>query len=363
MKKFKILTLFALIIGFAACENDEERLYINPVEEISSPVLTLTGSSDIEIYESNVGMVPAIINWTKSDFGTDVLVAYTLQMAATPNFTDAKSVTVGNNIYTKALTAKDLSDWAVNYFGGLNDNGEGVKVDYYIRIAATVFLENPTVTIPPETLYSNALKLSVLPYFIPPEFPTEMYMIGEEFGNWGWENDGVVEMIPVHGFEGHFWAIRYINAGKGFKWNSKKAWGGDFFSLGEDIGFTTDGGNCFVETSGLYMIYMDMENGKISVEEAKVYGMGDCFGGWDTGKYPFAIDGNLMTLTTTGSGELRMYAASDIAPVGNDWWKMEFVIFDGVIAYRGAGNDQDRVNVDAGKTVTLDFNAETGKIE
>lgn len=195
------------------------------------------------------------------------------------------------------------------------------------------------------------------------DYPSTMYMIGNEFGSWNWESDGVAIMNPVWGMEGHFWAVRYISAGEGFKWNSKREWGGDFDSLGENLGFTTSDGNAFVAEDGMYMVYIDMPNGKISVEPAKVFGMGDCFGGWDTKTHAFKVENKTMTFTTTGTGELRIYAASDIAPVGDDWWKMEFVVLDGKIAYRGNGGDQDRTTVEAGKTITLDFNAETGTIK
>ena len=193
--------------------------------------------------------------------------------------------------------------------------------------------------------------------------PQTLYMIGDEFGGWAWDSDGVVTMTPVNGFEGNFWTIRYISAGKGFKWCTTKAWSGDFNSQGEDIGYTISGGNAVVAESGMYMVYVDMIHGKISVEPAKVYGMGDCFGGWATATYPFAVENRTMTYTTSGSGELRMYAASDISPVGGDWWRMEFVILDGEIAYRGTGGDQARVSVSAGKKITLDFNAGTGAIQ
>lgn len=193
--------------------------------------------------------------------------------------------------------------------------------------------------------------------------PPTMYMIGDEFGGWDWSSDGVVEMTPVNGFAGQFWALRYISAGSGFKWSPIRDWGKDFYSVGEDIGYTVSGGNAYVAESGMYMVYVDMINGKISVEPAKIYGIGDCFGGWDTATYPFAVENQTMTYTTTGSGELRMYAASDISPVGGDWWRMEFVILDGKIVYRGDGGDQTRVQVDAGKKVTLNFNAGTGTIE
>ena len=194
-------------------------------------------------------------------------------------------------------------------------------------------------------------------------YPSTMYMIGNEFGGWNWESDGIAELAPVYGFDGHFWTVRYISAGEGFKWCAKREWSGDFASLGEDIGFTTSDGNAFVAESGMYMIYMDMPNGKISVEPAKVYGMGDCFGGWDIRTFAFDVEEKTMTYTTTGTAELRIYAASDISPVGNDWWRMEFVVLDGKIAYRGGGGDQERVVVEAGKKITLDFNAGTGTIE
>jgi hypothetical protein len=212
-------------------------------------------------------------------------------------------------------------------------------------------------------VYSNTISLSVTPYNVPDSYPTEMFMIGQDFGGWSWSSDGVAEMIPVHGFEGYFWCVRYITAGNGFKWCSKREWSGDFFSLGEDLGFYTADGNAFVEEDGMYMVFMDMVNGRISVEPAKVYGMGDCFGGWNTATYPFTVEGRTMVATTAAAGELRIYAASDIAPVGGDWWKMEFVPMDGIIEYRGAGNDQDRIPVGAGKKVVLDFNAGTGAVE
>ncbi|MCL1938005.1 MAG: DUF5115 domain-containing protein [Candidatus Azobacteroides sp.] len=195
------------------------------------------------------------------------------------------------------------------------------------------------------------------------ETPPVIYMIGDDFGSWNWTSNGVVEMTPVNGFAGHFWAVRYISAGKGFKWSPIRDWGSDFYSLGEDSGYTVSNGNAYVAESGMYMVYVDWEHGKISVEPAKVYGMGDCFGGWNVATYPFAVEGQTMTYTTTGSGELRMYAVSDIAPVGGDWWRMEFIILDGKIVYRGNGDDQTRVQVAAGKKVTLDFNAGIGTIQ
>jgi len=235
----------------------------------------------------------------------------------------------------------------------INNNGQGRQFD---------FLKDPTESLCYEFEIdaNNNCKWTAVDC---PVAAPALYMIGEEFGNWNWSSDGVVKMTPVFGFEGHFWAVRYISAGKGFKWCTVRDWNGDFYSLGEDIGYTTSGGNAYVAESGMYMVYVDMPNGKISVEPARVYGMGNCFGSWDTSMYPFEVIDKTMGRTTIGDGELRIYAASNIAPVGNDWWRMEFVIIDGKIAYRGNGGDQTRIPVNAGKLIVLDFNAGIGEIK
>ena len=196
-----------------------------------------------------------------------------------------------------------------------------------------------------------------------PALPETMYMIGDGIGGWDWAGDYIVNMTPVNGKAGQFWAIRNIEAGKGFKFSPEKAWGSDFYSLGEDIGFTTADGNCFVAESGVYMVYVDCDAKKICVEKAKVYGIGDCFGGWDPAMEAalFTEADGKLSATVAAAGELRMYAASSIAT--SDWWTREFIILDGKIAYRGNGGDQERVSVTAGQKVTLDFNAGTGTIE
>ncbi|MBR5736779.1 MAG: DUF5115 domain-containing protein [Bacteroidales bacterium] len=193
-----------------------------------------------------------------------------------------------------------------------------------------------------------------------PTLPENMYLIGEGVGGWDW-GANAVDMIPVATKAGQFWAIRYIEAGKGFKFNSKKEWGGDFHSLDTNEGYTVSDGNCYVDADGVYMVYVDVENSKVCVEPAQVFGIGDCFGGWGSDPVAFTVEGDKVIGTTTGTGEIRMYATSSIQT--SDWWTREFVFFDGKIAYRGAGGDQDRVTVDAGKKVTLDFNAGTATVE
>lgn len=199
-------------------------------------------------------------------------------------------------------------------------------------------------------------------------FPDNLYMTGDEFGNWDWSSKEVVTLVPVHNSgdkaPGQFWTVRYLSAGKGFKFCPAKAWNGQEFSgLETNEGYTITGGNCTVEQDGIYMIHIDLKNNILHVEPARIYGIGSCFGGWDEGMENalFTADGRTLKCTLVADGELRMYAASGRAT--SDWWTREFIFLDGKIEYRGTGDDQQRVNAGAGQTVVLDFNAGTATLQ
>lgn len=221
---------------------------------------------------------------------------------------------------------------------------------------------NITVAEPGEYKVSfNPTTLAVNIYTL--DYPETMYMIGQEFGAWDWSSDGIVEMIPVNGQEGQFWTIRYFTAENGFKFCQRKEWNGDFCSLGTNDGFTTKDGNCYVESDGYYLVHIDVKRDMLHVEPARVFGIGNCFGGWDEGMESalFTTDGTTLTGTLAADGEIRLYAASSIS--NSDWWTREFIFFDGQIAYRGNGGDQDRVSGTAGQKIILDFNAGTATVE
>ena len=190
--------------------------------------------------------------------------------------------------------------------------------------------------------------------------PETMYIIGNEFGNWDWNAESVVSMIPVHSVPGKFWAVRYMTTATEFKFCALKAWNGDFTGLTTNTGFITPGNNK-VEADGLYTIIVDLNNSSVSVAPAQIFGMGDAFGGWTEGANAFTVNADgTAQITTTVAGNLRMYVETDGA--GN-WWHSEFNIYDGKIVYRAGGGDQAAVAVTAGQTVTLNFNAGTGSIK
>lgn len=205
-----------------------------------------------------------------------------------------------------------------------------------------------------------------------PQVPTECYMIGDDFGNWDWESEDIVSLVPVVQVDGQFWTVQYIQAGKGFKFCPKKAWDGDFCELttsyGKDEIWEIVSGNCQVKADGYYIIHVDLVNNIMTIDNADfVYGTGDCFGGdWGTTTHPYtaktatinSVATPVFANTTMAEGKLRGYVSSKLArEQSTDWWKMEFYLFpkeggasgEYDIVYRGVAGEKEK---DLESTVT-----------
>ena len=201
--------------------------------------------------------------------------------------------------------------------------------------------------------------------------PTTMYMNGGQWGGdaWDWSASTIVELVPVWGATGYFWCTRWFDSSKGFKFCAKREWNGDFTGDGTH-GYSVADGNCFVAADGFYTVLVNGNNNSVEIAPAEVYGIGDAWGtdAWDynDNAVKFVADGQVLKATVVNDSE-ALRIASKVTPsaaiegvtTGSgwiDWWKTEFIFFDGVITYRGAGDDQARVSATAGQTVTLDFN-------
>ncbi len=331
-------------------------IYYNEAEET---IHVLAAGSDAPVYGNTWYLVGTFNGWTVAD------AAYMMKKGAEyfvfKGFTMAEAGEVKLN----------AGNWDVNRGGDVfsvdaalpvTNGGKNLAVpagsyDVYLSLdESTLYFMTPGKT---------PADAGAAPEPEKPDVPTELYIIGEEFGNWNWADANVVAMNPVAGDNGagQFWAIRYITAGKGFKFSPVKDWGSDFHSLETNDGYTEQGGNCTVAEDGLYMIHVDMVRGMVHVEKAQVYGIGDCFGGWNEAMPAalFTVEGRTAKATLSAGGNIRIYAASSIS--NSDWWTREFVFYDGQIAYRGNGGDQAAVVGTAGQVVTLDFNAGTATLQ
>lgn len=192
----------------------------------------------------------------------------------------------------------------------------------------------------------------------PEKAPDNLYMIGK-FCEWSWEN--CFDMPKVIG-EDAFYAVKYIKANEGFKFNTVKEWNGDFTKLVNGVdGAEEVDNNLVVAADGLYLVYVDYGKDKVFVEPAQIYGQGLAFGGWD-GYLQEKMEGDKAVLEPTADGDLRMFAGG--AAFGDiEWWKHEFKLVNGKIVYRLGDEIADECPVTAGQKVLLDFNAGTGSIQ
>lgn len=357
MKKiYLIISLIAGVCWSYSCSDEHDPVYTPGTEKSAQPVTPESGKEYVLEIEHKYEALETF-QWSKAEYPLAVGIRYTLEV-------DKESGNFESPVRFTSITQPEMSFTVEEMNNALEKlelaPNEKSKVKWRLLSHAYGGEEgNVLLTEFPE-LVSEVRELYVTPYEEEKAFPENLYMIGEEFGNWNWEDQGIVEMVPVNGKEGEFWCINYFTAGKGFKWAPKKAWANDFNAMDTNTGFVINGGNAEVSADGLYMVYINMKASEIYIEPARVFGIGDCFGGWTEGTYPFTVSGNTTSIVTSADGELRMYAASSAATT--DWWTREFIILSGKIVYRGNGSDQERVRVVAGKTVTLDFKAGTGTV-
>lgn len=104
----------------------------------------------------------------------------------------------------------------------------------------------------------------------------------------------------------------------------------------------------------------------VEFEEPAVYLIGNTAGGWDAAmenakfEVPATADGEFVSPAFVAADEIRAYVSM---PQVSDWWRAEFMVFDGKIEYRGNGGDQDRVSGQVGQKLYLNFGAGTGSIK
>ena len=197
----------------------------------------------------------------------------------------------------------------------------------------------------------------------------ELYMTGSAY-KWGSTPEDWLPLVPVYDHKGEFWKIVYLNAGDEFKFAPQRGWGGDFgadqLTIVDHAGAALSGtGNVVVGQSGWYLLYVDASNKVLETYKPEVYLIGNTVGAWELKPenlltVPEGKDGDFLSQPLVADGELRMC----VHPKDNiDWWKMEFIILNGEIVYRGAGPDQERVNAGAGQVVSLNFTTGQGGLK
>lgn len=178
----------------------------------------------------------------------------------------------------------------------------------------------------------------------------DLYMCGSNFG--AWNSNDVVKMAPVGAVgNGEFWHLCYLKAGQSVEWSTSKD-GSQLLSswqTTQGVEMTSDG-KATVKTSALYLVYANLDRKLIAFETPQVYASGAALG--DNEK-PLEINGSNMSIETTETGNLNIFATSN--QNARNWSTMQMTVRNGKIVYPGTSVDQmPGLPVSKGTTVTLD---------
>lgn len=374
MKKVNILaSLFAGLLMFSACEADRDS---NPVYQEPTKFVLNTPAYVNTVYDLEHS-TSLELTCSQPDYGFTAATYYAVQVSLTEDFSSFEELSTQ---YTTAKMNVDASELAVaatnmKVAEGALEEDFPMIAPLYIRLRAYI---NESMG----EIISNTISLTnVKLYFaLPPiELPTKLYLIGD-FCNWNWDN--APEMIPLHdGTTGTFWRMVYVKGG--LKFNTKTSNGGEVGFVGcttldnFNAGISDAGGNIGIANEGWYLIVIRSKvNGRkidytVEFNEPAVWLIGNATGAGDNAwkellegwkfEVPATADGYFISPAfAAGHAEgARAYVKVD----GFDWWKSEFMVFDGKLEYRGVGGDQDRVPVEAGQKLYLNFSTDKGEIK
>ena len=250
----------------------------------------------------------------------------------------------------------------VAYEGILSNNNAGGN----IKFAAVDGASSYQITINAMTATYTVTALSAGAIF---DTNPVLYLTGNQYG-WGASADNWVPLVPVHSHANLSWIIIYLHQGEEFKFAPQQGWGDDFGmnveSVVDKAGMNPSGdNNIIVGNAGWYLIKVDNTPGARKVEFLKpqIYLIGNtAAAGWEVAEsglftIPDAEDGKFVSPAFAKDDEVRMCVKLEDA----DWWQTEFVVTaKGQIDFRGAGDDQARVQVKAGQKCYLNFKNGSG---
>lgn len=380
-----MLACLVATFSFYSCEEDTEPRYqvATEFELNASPyqdaLIELENTENIEI------------TCSQPNYGYAAPAVYQVQVSLDDNWdaedgfnAEAQTLSAKSTLCRMSVSANDLAVMICQLSGVVDASDvKSEPMAVYMRVISSI------PGIEDSQICSNSIKFSkVVPYYALPdvELPEAMFMVGK-FCGWDWSNGA--EMVAVYDNPDLFWTIRYVNAGEGFKFNYKKAWDGN--EMGFDkvtvkssivTAAADNDGNITVDKSGWYIFAVKTTivgreyETEVQVMAPNVYVYGPANGGaWNNteewkfeviddpnAEWPFVSPTVKSTVGTEEAGCLRLCIHPDEWDGKIDWWKTEFIFFEGKISYRADGGDQPRVGNPEGK-VYLNFVTGKAKVE
>lgn len=379
--KSALLVVMSLTL-MTACsdDNDSNPTIQSPTEfKLNTPVLENT---PIDLANSS----KIILTCSQPNYGYTASVQYTVQVATTPDMSDAQEISETSSSAKVEVNASLLASTLTNIFveKGKTEADFPMDVKAYFRLKANIVTSNGNVVEGTEIL-SNVVSLNNihLLFSLPAvNLPSHVYVVGS-FCDWDWAKS--FDMVQVYGTDNTFWRLVYIDD-SGIKLNTATEWNNNEKGY---AGITVSGdcagdiidkdGNIASKNPGWYLVIVttSVVNREIHYDvqfnKPTIWLIGPAAGSSD---YAQEAEGWSFTVPTTKDGDFVSPAFAGSVPggdgdgvrmyvkvPGHDWWHSEFVVLNDKIEYRATGGDQARAAGSAGQKVYLNFSKGTGEIK
>lgn len=307
--------------------------------------LTEEGNNDVPLSDVTYDRLTHVVTWCNADSTKQLLPGkYIFKMNDGEKLSLRDSETENYNIstiYTGTAAAERTNQLDETFRPLTNQSAVKLKFPlkgkYSVKIQYSVLTGNFTARMGGKGVEVTGMS-------------NDLYMCGSNFGVWN-SND-VVKMAPVGAVgNGEFWHLCYLKAGQSVEWSTSKD-GSQLLSswqTTQGVEMTSDG-KATVKTSALYLVYANLDRKLIAFETPQVYASGAALG--DNEK-PLEINGSNMSIETTETGNLNIFATSN--QNARNWSTMQMTVRNGKIVYPGTSVDQmPGLPVSKGTTVTLD---------
>lgn len=372
--KSALLIMMGLVM-FTSCEddNDSNPIVKTPTEfHLNTPALAAT---NIDLTNSSA----IVFTCSQPNYGFPASTMYKVQVSLKEDMTDFVELdqSFPNTVCSvdAAILASTLTTMELN--AGKSEADFPMDVKVYVRMRAYMTTDTGSPVADTEILSNvTCLENVHLNYSLAPvTTPEHLYVVGG-FCGWDWGNS--FEFVPVYDHPEMYWRMVWIDEA-GVKINTAQEWDGnqkgynDITVAGDlagNISTNDDGNICSTTPQWYLMVVTASVSGRdikytLEFNEPNVYLIGDTFGGWDElmagSKFdvPTTMDADFVSPAFKADGEIRAY----VKVPGNDWYHSEFMVFNGEIAYRGKGGDQERVAGKAGQKFYLNFATGKGSIK
>ena len=382
-KIVNIMISLACLTIFWACETtDKGPMALTPGTFVLNTPAYVSGIYDLKNTKT------VLLTTSQPDYGFTAATTYRVQVATKSSFTDFVTLPTSFTTAKMEVSATEMAVALVGLLGVTDEaNFPTDPFPVYIRLSAELSDGSHQVL-------SNIIQLpKVKGYFAldPMVMPENMYLIGNVAGNWDWAAS--TPMVHVYGTPGKFWCVQYLGQtgdkkNAEIKFNTARAWNGGEFGISAIIddasktlaGVSDAGGNIGIGKPGWYVVVVVTEiSGRNYIYQVQflppnVYLFGPAAGGkWGASdaqlfKVPdisLGADADFVSPAFTGNalGDSDGGVRACITLAGQEWWHTEFMVFNKVLIYRGAGGDQARVPGSIGQKLYINFTKGTGKIE